>query len=62
MESKERELPSVWVMRESVWVIIIEARVVDRVWFDVIPDLGGKETEEKSKDRLKACRPCIKKL
>ena len=44
---------SVWViilgahvMRESVWVIIVGAHVVDRVWFDVIPDLGGKATKK----------------
>lgn len=60
MESKEREVPSVWVMREGVWVSIVEAHVVDRVQFDVIPDPGGKAPGEKSKDVSEACRPRIK--
>ena len=60
MESKEREVPRVWVMREGVWASMVEAHVVDRVRFDVIPDPGGKATGEKSKDVPEACRPRIK--
>ena len=47
-------------MREGVWASMVEAHVVDRVRFDVIPDPGGKATGEKSKDVPEACRPRIK--
>ena len=37
-----REVPSVWVIRES---IMVETDVVDRVWLDIITGPAGKATE-----------------